>query len=72
LHDDNLVAVIDAKILRNGNVDDIGFEKRSGNRYFDESAIKAIRKASPFPPLPEWIKDNYIEVGVRFHSSELR
>jgi colicin import membrane protein len=72
LHDDNLVAVIDAKILRNGNVDDVSFEKRSGNKYFDESAIKAIRKASPFPPLPEWIKDNYIEVGVRFHSSELR
>jgi colicin import membrane protein len=72
LHDDNLVAVIDAKILRNGTVDDVGFEKRSGNKYFDESAIKAIRKASPFPPLPEWIKDNYIEVGVRFHSSELR
>ncbi len=72
LHDDNLVAIIDAKILRNGKVDDVGFEKRSGNRYFDESAIKAIRKASPFPPLPEWIKDNYIEVGVRFHSSDLR
>jgi colicin import membrane protein len=72
LHDDNLVAVIDAKILRNGNVDDVSFEKRSGNRYFDESVIKAVRKASPFPPLPEWIKDNYIEVGVRFHSSELR
>jgi colicin import membrane protein len=72
LHDDNLVAVVDAKILRNGNVDDVSFEKRSGNKYFDESAIKAVRKASPFPPLPEWIKDNYIEVGVRFHSSELR
>ena len=72
LHDDNLVAVIGVKILRNGNVDEVGFEERSGNRYFDESAIKAIKKASPFPPLPEWIKDNYIEVGVRFHSSELR
>jgi len=72
LHDDNFVAVIDAKILRNGNVKDISFEKRSGNRFFDESAIKAVRKASPLPPLPEWIKDNYIEVGVRFHSSELR
>jgi colicin import membrane protein len=72
LQDDNLVAVIDVKILRNGNVDDVSFEKRSGNKYFDESAIKAVRKASPFPQLPEWIKGNYIEVGVRFHSSELR
>jgi colicin import membrane protein len=72
LHDDNLVAVIGAKILRNGNVAEIDFEKKSGNRYFDESAVKAIRKAAPFPPLPEWFKESYIEVGVRFHSSDLR
>ncbi|TFG37701.1 MAG: TonB C-terminal domain-containing protein [Syntrophobacterales bacterium] len=72
LHDDNLVAVIGVKILRNGNVAEIDFEKKSGNRYFDESAVKAIRKAGPFPPLPDWVNESYIEVGVRFHSSDLR
>ncbi len=68
----NIEAIIQARILKNGAVADLGFEKHSGNRYFDESAMKAIKKASPFPPLPQWIKDNSIAVGIRFHSSEFR
>jgi TonB family protein len=69
---DNIEAVLSAKILKNGVVADLSFEKRSGNRSFDESAMRAIKKASPFPPLPGWIKTKSIEVGLRFHSLELR
>jgi colicin import membrane protein len=69
---ENIDAVIQARILKNGTVADLNFEKYSGNRYFDDSAMKAIKKSSPFPPLPEWIKENSIEVGIRFHSSEFR
>ncbi len=69
---ESIEAVIDVKISRSGAVSDISFEKKSGNRYFDESAMKAVRKASPLPPLPEWIRDNSMEIGIRFHSSELR
>ena len=69
---ENIEVIIGAKILRNGAVADLSFEKRSGNRYFDESAMRAIKKASPFPPLPEWIKGKNIELGIRFHSSELQ
>jgi TonB family protein len=68
----NIEAIIQARILKNGAVVDLSFEKHSGNRYFDDSAMKAIKKASPFPPLPQWIKDNSIAVGIRFHSSEFR
>jgi colicin import membrane protein len=67
-----LEAIIDVTILRNGAVTQVNFEKRSGNRYFDESAMKAIRKASPLPPLPAWISENSLGVGIRFHSSELK
>lgn len=69
---ENIEAIIQAKILRNGTVVDLSFEKRSGNRYFDESAMKAIKKASPFPPLPDSIRDNNIDIGIRFHSMEFR
>ncbi len=69
---ENIEAVIQAKILRSGAVVDLNFEKRSGNRYFDESAMKAIKKASPFPPLPDSIRDNNIAIGIRFHSKEFR
>jgi len=72
LPDNNLEAIIDAKILRNGKLTDWNFEKKSGNKYFDESVVKAIKKASPFPPLPEWLDDSMIELGIRFHSSELQ
>lgn len=68
----NITAIIDVKISRNGALQYAGFEKRSGNRYFDDSALRAVKKSSPFPPLPYWIRDNSIEIGIRFHSSELR
>lgn len=68
----NVETVINARILRNGAVVDVGFEKRSGNRYFDESAVRAIKKASPLPPLPSWIRGDSIEIGIRFRSAELR
>jgi colicin import membrane protein len=67
-----LETVIDLTILRSGAVTQVNFEKRSGNSYFDESAMKAIRKASPLPPLPAWIGENSLEIGIRFHSSELK
>jgi colicin import membrane protein len=72
LPDDGLEAVIDVTILRSGGVTKITFEKRSGNRYFDESALKAIQKALPFPPFPPAIGGGSLEVGIRFHSTDLR
>ncbi len=66
-----LEAVLDVTILRSGAVTEVKYEKRSGNPYFDESAVRAIRKASPFPPLPAGIGESSIDVGIRFHSSEL-
>ncbi|MDO9515412.1 MAG: energy transducer TonB [Syntrophales bacterium] len=71
LHNANLETVIEAKILKNGSVVSLTFEKQSGNRYFDESAMKAIKKVEKFPPLPEWLNKKYIALGIRFHSSEL-
>jgi TonB family protein len=67
----NVETVINVRILRNGAVVDVGFERKSGNRYFDDSAMRAIKKASPLPPLPSWIRGNDIEIGIRFRSDEL-
>jgi colicin import membrane protein len=64
--------IIDVRIARSGTMEYIGFEKRSGNAYFDDSALKAVNKSAPFPPLPEWITGSTIEIGIRFHSEELR
>ena len=69
---DNVETIIEVRILSNGEVERLNFEKRSGNRYFDDSAMKAVQKSIPFPPFPEGMMDNYIEMGIRFPSSELR
>ncbi|MBN2396838.1 MAG: TonB C-terminal domain-containing protein [Deltaproteobacteria bacterium] len=71
LNNSDLEAVIEVKILKNGSVASLTFEKQSGNRYFDESALKAIKKVEKFPPLPEWLNKKYIDLGIRFRSSEL-
>ncbi|HET6491127.1 MAG TPA: TonB family protein [Syntrophales bacterium] len=72
LADKNLEAVLDVTVLRNGQVTNIAFEKRSGNSYFDQSAYRAIRKSDPFPPLPAWIQDSSVELGIKFHSAEYK
>ena len=69
---ENIETIIDVRISRSGALEHMGFEKRSGNRYFDDSALRAVKKSSPFPPLPYWVKDRNIEIGIRFHSAELR
>jgi colicin import membrane protein len=72
LPEKNITTIIDVKISRNGTLEYANIEKRSGNRYFDDSALRAVRKSGPFPPLPNWIRDSSIEIGIRFHSTELR
>ena len=68
----NLEAVVHARILRTGGLTDIYLDKRSGNAYFDNSAVRAVSKSNPLPPLPEWLPESSLDVGIRFHSAELR
>ncbi|WP_299981622.1 energy transducer TonB [Desulfobacula sp.] len=50
--DQNFEVRILIKILKSGEIRDIIYETKSGNRYLDESAKKAIKKANPLPQLP--------------------
>ena len=68
----NLLAVINIAILKDGTLSGLNFEKGSGNKYFDQSAERAIRKASPFPPLPDGVNDSSLEIGIRFPSNYFR
>ncbi|MRR16389.1 MAG: TonB family protein [Deltaproteobacteria bacterium] len=69
---DNVETIIDVRIAQSGVLEYIGFEKRSGNSYFDESALRAVKKSAPFPPLAGWVSGRSLEIGIRFHSSELQ
>jgi TonB family protein len=37
---------------RSGRISDIRVEQSSGNEYFDESAVEAVRRVAEFPPVP--------------------
>lgn len=62
--DKDLEVSLIIKILKNGEIRDIFYETRSGNRYLDESAKKAIEKANPLPPLPG--NRRSYDIGLKF------
>ncbi len=62
----NLETLVGIKILPNGEIQDIWIDKKSGNQYLDESAIRAIQKSNPLPPLPREIGLYFYEVRFRF------
>lgn len=45
-------AVVVFEIGRDGVIKDPAVEKSSGNAIYDQSALRAVMEASPFPPLP--------------------
>ena len=62
----DLEAWVAIKVMQNGEIKDIWFDKRSGNSYFDEAAKNAIIKSNPLPPLPQGYVRPYIEAGFHF------
>jgi len=61
-----LQAIVSIKIAPDGEVLALRVERASGNTLFDQSAIKAVEKVGDFPPLPKDIKEEFLEIGVRF------
>jgi colicin import membrane protein len=53
-------------INREGGIMELRVEKSSGNTIFDESAIRAVRKSAPLPPLPQVISYPKVEISLRF------
>jgi len=62
----NLEAALAIKIMPNGEIKEIWFDKKSGNSFLDDSAYKAIMKSNPLPPLPKGFLLPYYTVGLRF------
>jgi len=63
-----LETVIGLTVAKDGRVLSIEIENSSGNDPFDQSAIRAIEKSSPLPPLPG--DEKSMEVGIRFTPEE--
>lgn len=58
--------IVSIKIARSGGLMETRVEKSSGNQKFDESLLNAVKKASPFPPLPKDFEGKQMDVSFRF------
>jgi outer membrane biosynthesis protein TonB len=67
----DILTIVEVKIMRDGSLAYMGFEKRSINSFYDDTAMKAVKKSIPFPALPDWYPNNSLEIGIRFPSSKL-
>lgn len=65
LRNSRLSIIVSVRIARSGKLLETHIEKSSGDANFDESLIKAIRKAD-FPPLPHDFEGEFLETGFRF------
>jgi colicin import membrane protein len=54
-----LVASVTFRIQSDGEVQDVELMKSSGDGAFDQSVLRAVRKAAPFPPPPQSYADEF-------------
>lgn len=69
--DSTLEAIAVIVINRDGSVVETFFEKNSGNSSFDHYVEKSIQAAIPMPPFPSDIKEDQLEIGLKFRPSGL-
>jgi protein TonB len=58
--------MIDFVIARNGKLESVELIRGSGHKVLDDEAIRSIRKASPFDPIPADYKIPHLEIRGRF------
>lgn len=58
--------VVVATIDRAGKLTGTYFNLVSGSKPWDEAALAAVKAASPFPPLPQGVKESTVEVHWHF------
>lgn len=66
-----LEAIVVLRIRRDGHLEKVWLEKSSGNLRLDSSAIRAVERAAPFPPLPGEARGRTHEVGFRFKPEDI-
>lgn len=58
--------ILSIHIRRDGTIESLWIEEGSGNKFYDESTLRAISKVTPLPPLPKGWKEEAIDLGFRF------
>lgn len=61
---DGVRALISFRVLADGAIRDIDVRESSGSRSFDLAAVRAVRNASPLPPLPASYRRESLTVNL--------
>jgi colicin import membrane protein len=59
------------KVRKDGRIVDISVDKRSGNRVYDESILRALRAVDPLPPIPASLNVDTMEIPFRFRPEDM-
>lgn len=70
--DPNLTAIVVITIKMEGDVANVVFESKSGDRVFDQFVSKTIEQANPMPPIPPALKKQRYEIGFRFKPGSIQ
>lgn len=70
--DPNLLATVVITIKIDGEVANMVFESKSGDRLFDQYVSKTIEAANPLPPIPPALKKQRYEIGFRFKPGSIQ
>jgi TonB family protein len=69
----DLTTTVEFAIGPDGNVAGISVSQSSKNSPFDQSVVRAVRRAAPFPPPPEKYRDQFAQgIQAVFKLGELR
>lgn len=64
-----LKALVTMRLSRTGEVIDAKLAKASGNSLFDSAVVAAVKKASPFSPPPDHLRDTLQKNGITLEFS---
>lgn len=70
--DPQLTAVVVISIAQNGRIVSHKFEKRSGDRVFDQFVSRTIQEANPLPAIPRALKKQQYTLGLRFKPGKIQ
>ncbi|MGE5220110.1 MAG: energy transducer TonB [Chloroflexota bacterium] len=57
----------------NGQLEGLRLVRSSGSQLLDDEALRAIKAASPFPPIPPWVKPQPLSISasMEYHDNRL-
>ena len=56
----------------NGQLEQLRIVRSSGSQLLDDEALRAIKAAAPFAPIPSWIKGNPLSISASMEYSDNR